>query len=229
MLTAWAACISRRSATTGGSVASLIGHQWAFQGIPTRRASWWRQAAAVALVAYLVVGCQAASPSPTAISQPATAAQATPTGNPSPTATSPASTPSPTAVPPTLTPTATQPPSTPSPTAVPPTPTAMTAPPSPTRPPQTPSPTPVPPTPAPAQPTAGDAGRGQQVFASNCNACHPGGRQGFGPSLVGVTNRLSSAQITQVVRQGRDNMPPVGAAFTDQQVADILAYLRTLE
>src|SRR5689334_12007653 len=33
-------------------------------------------------------------------------------------------------------------------------------------------------------PSAGDPTRGQAVFARYCNACHPGGAQGSGPSLI---------------------------------------------
>ena len=80
---------------------------------------------------------------------------------------------------------------------------------------------------APPPPAGGDPARGQQVFTSTCNACHPGGQQGVGPSMVGVSGRLSDAQITQVVRQGRGGMP-ASAGLTDQQVTDLLAYLRTL-
>ena len=81
---------------------------------------------------------------------------------------------------------------------------------------------------APPPPAGGDPARGQQVFTSTCNACHPGGQQGLGPSLIGMAGRLSDAQITQIVRQGRGGMPAAGAGLTDQQVADLVAYLRTL-
>ena len=69
---------------------------------------------------------------------------------------------------------------------------------------------------------------GQQVFTSNCNACHPGGRQGAGPTLVGVTGRLSDAQITQKIRQGAGEMPAMGGTISEPQMADLLAYLKTL-
>jgi len=69
---------------------------------------------------------------------------------------------------------------------------------------------------------------GQQVFTSNCNACHPGGRQGAGPTLVGVTGRLSDAQITQKIRQGSGEMPAMEGTISDPQMADLLAYLKTL-
>ena len=69
---------------------------------------------------------------------------------------------------------------------------------------------------------------GQQVFTSNCNACHPGGRQGMGPTLVGVTGRLSDAQITQKIRQGAGEMPAMGGTISEPQMADLLAYLKTL-
>ena len=81
---------------------------------------------------------------------------------------------------------------------------------------------------APPPPAGGDPARGQQVFTSTCNACHPNGQQGMGPALVGVAGRLSDAQITQIVRQGRGGMPAAGAGLTEQQMTDLLAYLKRL-
>jgi len=80
----------------------------------------------------------------------------------------------------------------------------------------------------PAGAGGGDSARGQQVFTTSCNACHPGGRQGVGPTLAGVTSKLSDTRTIQVVRQGSGGMPAVGASFSDQQLADLLAYLKTL-
>jgi quinoprotein glucose dehydrogenase len=73
--------------------------------------------------------------------------------------------------------------------------------------------------------------RGQFTYQQNCQTCHQPGRQGQPPaipSLVGVTDRLTAAQITTVVHEGRGLMP----AFRDlsnQEVTGIIAYLRNPE
>jgi disulfide bond formation protein DsbB len=98
---------------------------------------------------------------------------------------------------------------------------------------------------APAAP-AGDAARGAQTFAGTCSACH-------GPDATGIAGLgkdlttsefamgLSDAELIEFLKVGRPSsdplnttgidMPPKGGnpALTDQDLADIVAYLRTLE
>ena len=74
-----------------------------------------------------------------------------------------------------------------------------------------------------ASSAVGDAAAGQTVFAANCTACHPNGGAGMGPALKG----LSDDRISQVTRQGKGIMPAFPASrLSDQQLADILAYLK---
>lgn len=90
---------------------------------------------------------------------------------------------------------------------------------------QTPSPSAT-----PLAPVAGNAQAGEQVFASNCTMCHPGGQQGLGPSLIGVTGRLSEQQLVNQVRNGSGIMPGFsGERISDAQLTDLLAYLKTLK
>ena len=78
--------------------------------------------------------------------------------------------------------------------------------------------------PAPAEPAA-DVGRGQIVFAANCNSCHPGGQTGLGPTITG----LADQQITGPVRSGQGTMPAFGPdKISDQDLTNMLAYIRTL-
>ena len=137
-----------------------------------------------------------------------------------------------TAVPPTETPAPTEAP--PTPTEIPPTATdvpptaepteAATATPEPTS-------TTIPPTAtaAPAGPPAGDGAQGEALWAAQpCSGCHGANAEGnLGPRLAGTG--LSFDQVLLQVRTGAAPMP----AFTeeqisDQQVADIYAWLKSL-
>lgn len=141
----------------------------------------------------------------------------------------------------------------PTPTPRPAAPTATLAPATPTRPPAAPtptpatlptptvatvaSPTPPPPTPttAPAPvtttaPVGGDVSAGKTVFDGRCTACHPGGQAGVGPSLVGISTRMTDQQITDTIRRGRGMMPAFPPAqVSDAQLADIIAFLKSLK
>lgn len=87
----------------------------------------------------------------------------------------------------------------------------------------------------------GDASAGQQVFAGNCAGCHGQNAQGgIGPSLVMATEGPKAwtlAQFTTVLREGRTPNRTLGAVMprftaaqiSDQQVADIQAYIKTLQ
>lgn len=101
-----------------------------------------------------------------------------------------------------------------------------------------------PPTEEPA--AAGDPANGEQLFTQSCSACH-------GPDATGLPNlgkdltsnefiqSQSDEELLSFVKQGRpsshpDNttgidMPPKGGnpALTDEQIFDIIAFLRTLQ
>ncbi|MBI2304164.1 MAG: cytochrome c [Chloroflexi bacterium] len=173
-----------------------------------------------------ILSCQpAATPTVTPTRPPATptalVATATPTRPPAtPTTPPPAATPtSPLATPtiPAATATPTRPPATPT---TPPPAATPTPPPAAT-------PTPPPATPSPA-PATDDATSGKALFTSKgCNACHPDGKQGAGPSLIGVTDRLSEDKIKQQIRDGGARMPPF--PMSDKELADLIAFLKTLK
>jgi mono/diheme cytochrome c family protein len=73
--------------------------------------------------------------------------------------------------------------------------------------------------------------RGAELFATKgCAHCH--GKDGvngeLGPDLQRVRNRLNAAQITKQIREGGKSMPAFGPdELTDEQVSDLVAYLRT--
>jgi mono/diheme cytochrome c family protein len=77
-----------------------------------------------------------------------------------------------------------------------------------------------------------DAGR--EVYRNICQACHqPDGRghEKMAASLVGSGLALGPPEITaRILMNGKEGsvglMPPIGAALTDEQVADVLTYVR---
>lgn len=79
---------------------------------------------------------------------------------------------------------------------------------------------------------------GRADFAANCASCHYDRESGslHGPSLLGVYKKpylpsgapANDDRIRNVILHGRGNMPALGGTVSDDTVADILAYLKTL-
>jgi mono/diheme cytochrome c family protein len=79
---------------------------------------------------------------------------------------------------------------------------------------------------------------GHAVFVSHCATCHyANSEDGLnGPGLEGLFRKpyLPSGQVandtrvTDVILRGRRMMPALGNTLTDQELADLLAYLHTL-
>jgi len=87
-------------------------------------------------------------------------------------------------------------------------------------------PTAAPPAPAPA----GNANNGAQLVQSNgCAGCHGAGLKGgrIGPALFGIEHHMSNDQIADFIVHPRAPMPNFG--FNPSQVADIVAYLTSLD
>ncbi len=73
----------------------------------------------------------------------------------------------------------------------------------------------------------GDAVAGAEVFSDYCASCHAADGSGeFGPSLQGTGK--SDEEIVDFVLNGESAMPPLGDDLTDQEIADVLAHVRTL-
>ena len=79
---------------------------------------------------------------------------------------------------------------------------------------------------------------GHVAFATNCGACHYDRETGslHGPSLLGVYKKpylpsgapANDDRITHTILHGRGNMPALGGQVSSDEIADILAYLKTL-
>jgi quinoprotein glucose dehydrogenase len=72
---------------------------------------------------------------------------------------------------------------------------------------------------------AGSAG--EAVYQQRCSACHGLNEAGFPPaipSLLGIEQRLTPQQITDLIHQGKGRMPPF-ADLPARQLRQLLAYL----
>lgn len=80
----------------------------------------------------------------------------------------------------------------------------------------------------------GDPERGEAVFRANCAMCHgtdASGMMGMHPALRGAVQRLGEDGVEVTVRKGRATRPPMPAwegRLSDQEIADVVAYVATL-
>ncbi len=69
----------------------------------------------------------------------------------------------------------------------------------------------------------GDADAGSAIYASNCSVCHSAdGTGSTGPSLLGES---LDGETIAIILNGEDAMPAFGDALSDQDIADLLAWL----
>lgn len=74
---------------------------------------------------------------------------------------------------------------------------------------------------------------GEKLYRRVCAGCHmPDAKgvatgAGFYPALAANRNLVTSGYPVYVVLKGKNGMPAVGAMMTDQQVADVVNYVRT--
>jgi mono/diheme cytochrome c family protein len=88
----------------------------------------------------------------------------------------------------------------------------------------------------------GDAAKGKEIFQVSCSLCHEvSTKVKLGPGLEGISKKAphklsdgtevadeSAATLRKQIVKGAGLMPPAGAALSDKQVDDLIAYLRTL-
>ena len=79
------------------------------------------------------------------------------------------------------------------------------------------------------KPSTGDSNRGEKLYQASCIVCHgPGATGGIGPRLAGNPVLSKEKTFWTVVYEGQHVMPPLKGAVTEQQMADIRAWLQTL-
>ena len=94
--------------------------------------------------------------------------------------------------------------------------------------------------------TAQDSKNGRRLYLTYCSGCHGSSGKGNGPAAkmlpvkpanhtrAAVMDRLSDPYLFQVISQGgakvgkSANMPAWGAVLKDEQIKEIVAYIRTL-
>jgi mono/diheme cytochrome c family protein len=84
---------------------------------------------------------------------------------------------------------------------------------------------------APAKPPqqvvdAGDPAKGRDVFSGNCQACHGAdGGGGSGPALAGEDEFTDAGVVVDQVRDGGGGMPAFGDQLSEQELADVSAFV----
>jgi cytochrome c oxidase cbb3-type subunit 3 len=82
--------------------------------------------------------------------------------------------------------------------------------------------------PAPEGPVTGVAARGAGLFEHNCQACHGAGAMGgMGPKLVKNPILKHEDVFWETVLHGRGAMPAWGSVLSQQDIADVHAWLMT--
>lgn len=67
-------------------------------------------------------------------------------------------------------------------------------------------------------------------MAGQCLACHGTDLSGgMGPSLKGVIDKLGEEEFKNVLKNGRNTMPALGAAWTDDEMGSMIEYLKTVK
>ena len=95
-------------------------------------------------------------------------------------------------------------------------------------------------------PADGNATTGKMIYWENCAPCHGEGGKGDGPGAKllpvkpadhtdgKVMNKRSDRDLTEIISKGGLDvkkspfMPAWGGLFTDQQISDLIAYIRSL-
>ena len=84
-------------------------------------------------------------------------------------------------------------------------------------------------TPTDRKPPLVNANRGEELYQASCVVCHGSRAEGgVGPKLAGNPVLSNDQAFWKIVHEGRHVMPPLKGVVTDQQLADIRAWLRTL-
>jgi mono/diheme cytochrome c family protein len=73
---------------------------------------------------------------------------------------------------------------------------------------------------------------GEALYARVCAACHQvDGKGAVGaaayPALAGDSNLASAAYVESVLLNGLRGMPPLGRLMSDDQIADVINYVRS--
>ena len=89
-----------------------------------------------------------------------------------------------------------------------------------------------------AQVFAADAAKGKENFESNCSVCHNADstERKMGPGLKGLFKNaklangkaVNEANVTAMINEGGNGMPPFADILTKAEKEDVIAFLKTL-
>lgn len=90
-----------------------------------------------------------------------------------------------------------------------------------------------------ASKSSGTAAKGKEVFDQKCSICHfaDSDAKKIGPGLKGISkrgtftvnnNKVTDATLKTWIENGDSLMPPFKDALDDQQIKDVIAYVKTL-
>ena len=80
---------------------------------------------------------------------------------------------------------------------------------------------------------AGDAGAGENIFSGNCAACHAGGQNVIMPEKTlekaaleeYLDGGFNEAAVRKQVTNGKNAMPAFGGRLSDDDIANVAAYV----
>ncbi len=79
---------------------------------------------------------------------------------------------------------------------------------------------------------AADVFNGKELYARHCTGCHGASGDGMMPGMpnfsLGERMTSTNRELVDSIRQGNGVMPGFGGMLDDEQISDIVAYLRTL-
>jgi mono/diheme cytochrome c family protein len=80
--------------------------------------------------------------------------------------------------------------------------------------------------------------RGERLYVADCAVCHRADSEASlnGPGLKGMYRKkflstglpANDERVEEIIRRGRRSMPGYGNRYSDEQVADMIAYLHSL-
>ncbi len=72
---------------------------------------------------------------------------------------------------------------------------------------------------------------GEQIFIRSCNTCHPGGKQGMGPSLIDISKKYPDDEMLKaLIRKGKGIMPAQPPkVINDIELARLIVYIKALK
>ena len=87
--------------------------------------------------------------------------------------------------------------------------------------------------------STGSAAKGKEVFDQKCSICHfaDSDARKIGPGLKGISkrgtftvnnNKVTDATLKDWIENGDALMPPFKEALDEQQIKDVIAYVKTL-